>query len=211
MNHANTDAADAADAVGVGDAADTAAPGRKPALMRIELAWSPAPRTVELLSLHLPAGSTVRDALQASGLAARVPESPAGAVPVRHPGTQADSAGLDPTMRSKTDKHGNAALAISSSDTSAPRPSNGTSAQALGAKPGAKAHAAEERHWRGLSLAVFGRKLTLDSELFDGDRLDCCRPLRVDPKLARRERFNQQGSRRSGLFAKRREGSVAGY
>ena len=209
MNHANTDAADA---TGVGDAADTAAPCRKPALMRIELAWSPAPRTVELLSLHLPAGSTVRDALQASGLAARVPESPAGAVPVRHPGAQAGPAGLDLVMRSKTDKHGNAALASSSSDTSASKPSNNTSAQALGAPSGTKANAAEERNWRGLSLAVFGRKLTtLDSELFDGDRLDCCRPLRVDPKLARRERFNQQGSRRSGLFAKRREGSVAGY
>ena len=186
--------------------------------MRVEVAWSPAPRVVELLSLQLPAGGTVRDALQASGLAARVPESPAGALPVRHPGTQA---GPDVALGSKTGEQGSAAFGSASSDTGSSSSSDDTntfklfsdaSAQA-GAKPGAKAHAhvGEGRTWRGLSLAVFGRKLTLDSELFDGDRLDCCRPLRVDPKLARRERFNQQGSRRSGLFAKRREGSVAGY
>ena len=169
--------------------------------MRVELAWSPAPRTVELLSLQLPAGSTVRDALQASGLPARVPESPAGAVPVRQLGTQAEPG----VLRSEQGEHGIAALA------SASGPSSDTRARALHAQAGAKAHAGDGRSWRGLSLAVFGRKLTLDSELFDGDRLDCCRPLRVDPKLARRERFNQQGSRRSGLFARRREGSVAGY
>ena len=171
--------------------------------MRIEVAWSPAPRSVELLSLQLPVGSTVRDALQASGLAARVPESPAGAVPMRCLGTQA---GPDVSLRS-TSERGTAPLASPSRDTGVSGQPSNASAQA-GAKP---AHAGEARTWRGLSLAVFGRKLTLGSELFDGDRLDCCRPLRVDPKLARRERFNQQGSRRSGLFAKRREGSVAGY
>ena len=186
--------------------------------MRVELAWSPAPRTVELLSLQLPVGSTVRDALQASGLAARVPESPAGPVPVRQPGTQAEP---DAVLRSEQGEHGRTALAsasieashasasIEASHASASRPTNDARAQAPGAN--AEAHAGGERSWRGLSLAVFGRKLTWDSELFDGDRLDCCRPLRVDPKLARRERFNQQGSRRSGLFARRREGSVAGY
>ena len=206
--------------------------------MRIEVAWSPAPRSVELLSLQLPVGSTVRDALQASGLAARVPESPAGAVPMRRPGASPDA-----TQGSKKGEQGSAAVGSASRDTSSYsdtgsssssdtgsssssdtgsssssntntntfRLSSDASAQASGAKPGAKAHSGERHTWRGLSLAVFGRKLTLDSELFDGDRLDCCRPLRVDPKLARRERFNQQGSRRSGLFAKRREGSVAGY
>lgn len=177
--------------------------------MRVELAWSPAPRTVELLSLQLPVGSTVRDALQASGLAARVPESPAGPVPGRQPGTQAEP---DAVLRSEQGEHGRTALAsasIEASHASASRPTNDVRAQAPGAN--AEAHAGGERSWRGLSPAVFGRKLTLDSELFDGDRLDCCRPLRVDPKLARRERFNQQGSRRSGLFARRREGSVAGY
>jgi len=37
------------------------------------------------------------------------------------------------------------------------------------------------------------------------------RPLRVDPKLARRERFGRQGARSAGLFAKRRPGSKPGY
>jgi len=37
------------------------------------------------------------------------------------------------------------------------------------------------------------------------------RPLRVDPKLARRERFGQQGARAAGLFARRRPGAKPGY
>lgn len=64
---------------------------------------------------------------------------------------------------------------------------------------------------QALHLGVAGVAVHPDVVLFDGERLDCCRPLRVDPKLARRERFNQQGVRRSGLFAKRRPGAVAGY
>ncbi|ARU06763.1 hypothetical protein CCO03_09705 [Comamonas serinivorans] len=65
--------------------------------------------------------------------------------------------------------------------------------------------------WRGLRLAIFGSRVHLDRPLEDGDRLDVCRALRVDPKRARRERFSQQGAGRSGLFAKRRPGSVPGY
>jgi hypothetical protein len=37
-----------------------------------------------------------------------------------------------------------------------------------------------------------------------GDRLELYRPLLVDPKRARRERFARQGSRSAGLFARRR-------
>jgi putative ubiquitin-RnfH superfamily antitoxin RatB of RatAB toxin-antitoxin module len=37
------------------------------ASMHIELAYSPAPRVVASLALELPAGSTLADALQASG------------------------------------------------------------------------------------------------------------------------------------------------
>ena len=37
------------------------------------------------------------------------------------------------------------------------------------------------------------------------------RPLRVDPKLARRERFKKQGTRGAGLFASRRPGAKPGY
>jgi putative ubiquitin-RnfH superfamily antitoxin RatB of RatAB toxin-antitoxin module len=47
--------------------------------------------------------------------------------------------------------------------------------------------------------------------LRDGDRLELLRPLRVDPKVARRERFTGQGARSAGLFAKRRPNSKAGY
>jgi putative ubiquitin-RnfH superfamily antitoxin RatB of RatAB toxin-antitoxin module len=37
------------------------------------------------------------------------------------------------------------------------------------------------------------------------------RPLRVDPKVARRERFVKQGARTAGLFVKKRPGAKAGY
>ncbi|EXU78428.1 hypothetical protein AX13_16930, partial [Comamonas aquatica DA1877] len=36
-------------------------------------------------------------------------------------------------------------------------------------------------------------------------------PLKVDPKVARRERFAQQGARGAGLFASRRPNSKSGY
>ncbi|HYP70717.1 MAG TPA: RnfH family protein, partial [Variovorax sp.] len=48
-------------------------------------------------------------------------------------------------------------------------------------------------------------------QLKDGDRLELCRDLVVDPKVARRERFARQGARGTGLFAKRRTGAKAGY
>ncbi len=38
--------------------------------------------------------------------------------------------------------------------------------------------------------------------LRDGDRVELYRPLTVDPKTARRERFSRQGARTAGLFAK---------
>jgi sulfur carrier protein len=47
--------------------------------------------------------------------------------------------------------------------------------------------------------------------LRDQDRVEFYRGLRVDPKVARRERFSKQGARASGLFAKRRPGSKPGY
>ncbi len=61
------------------------------------------------------------------------------------------------------------------------------------------------------SYAVWGRRVELTTPLKDGDRLELLRPLTVDPKEARRLRFNQQGSRAAGLFAKRRQGAKAGY
>ena len=47
--------------------------------------------------------------------------------------------------------------------------------------------------------------------LREGDRVEVVRGLRVDPKVARRERFKGQGARSTGLFARRRPGSKAGY
>jgi putative ubiquitin-RnfH superfamily antitoxin RatB of RatAB toxin-antitoxin module len=62
-----------------------------------------------------------------------------------------------------------------------------------------------------LMLGIWGRKTSLKQVLQDDDRLEIYRPLRVDPKIARRERFNSQGVKKSGLFARKRAGAKAGY
>jgi len=62
-----------------------------------------------------------------------------------------------------------------------------------------------------LVLGIWGRKCTPDQELRDHDRVEIYRPLKVDPKVARRERFVRQGARAAGLFARKRPGSKAGY
>lgn len=62
-----------------------------------------------------------------------------------------------------------------------------------------------------LALGVWGRKTSLGHVLHDRDRVEIYRGLRVDPKVARRERFNGQGVKRAGLFAKTRAGAKAGY
>ena len=64
---------------------------------------------------------------------------------------------------------------------------------------------------RGGALGIWGRACTLEHVLRDRDRLEIYRPLLVDPKVARRERFVKQGVRAPGLFAKRRSGAKAGY
>ena len=64
---------------------------------------------------------------------------------------------------------------------------------------------------QSLTLSVWGRKASPDQPLRAGDRLEWLRGLRVDPKLARRERFQRQGARNAGLFARRRVGGKAGY
>lgn len=64
---------------------------------------------------------------------------------------------------------------------------------------------------QALSPGLWGRKAEWSTLLREGDRVELYRPLRVDPKVARRERFGQQGARRAGLFAKKRPGSAAGY
>ena len=60
-------------------------------------------------------------------------------------------------------------------------------------------------------VGVWGRKADGQQALQDGDRVEVYRPLLVDPKVARRERFARQGARTTGLFAKKRAGAKAGY
>lgn len=62
-----------------------------------------------------------------------------------------------------------------------------------------------------LAIGIWGRKSSLAHQLRDKDRVEIYRGLRVDPKVARRERFNRQGVKSAGLFAKIRAGAKAGY
>jgi len=62
-----------------------------------------------------------------------------------------------------------------------------------------------------LEVGIWGIRCTPDQILAAGDRIEFYRPLRVDPKVARRERFVRQGAKTAGLFAKRRPGAKAGY
>lgn len=61
------------------------------------------------------------------------------------------------------------------------------------------------------AVSLWSRRVGLDEVVRDGDRVAVARPLLVDPKLARRERFKGQGSKTAGLFSKRRPGAKAGY
>jgi putative ubiquitin-RnfH superfamily antitoxin RatB of RatAB toxin-antitoxin module len=59
-------------------------------------------------------------------------------------------------------------------------------------------------------VGIWGRKARLDQLLCQGDRVEIYRPLQVDPKLARRERFRKQGVRAAGLFARRKSETGTG-
>lgn len=61
------------------------------------------------------------------------------------------------------------------------------------------------------AVGLWGRRCTPQQVLREGDRVEVCRPLKVDPKVARRERFRKQGARGTGLFAQRRPGAKPGY
>lgn len=65
--------------------------------------------------------------------------------------------------------------------------------------------------FKAVACGIWGRACDWDQVLSDNDRLELCRPLTVDPKVARRERFQRQGARGTGLFANRRKGGKAGY
>lgn len=45
-------------------------------------------------------------------------------------------------------------------------------------------------------VGVFGREVSIDAALADGDRVEIYRPLQVDPKDARRERARRRGRTR---------------
>ena len=112
--------------------------------LHITVVYSPRPREVHELTLQLPSGSTVVQAVRASGVFDQFPE-----IDLRD-------------------------------------------------------HAA-------FGIGIWGRKTTASHVLRDSDRIEIYRALKVDPKVARRERFQKQGSRGAGLFAKRRAGAKPGY
>jgi putative ubiquitin-RnfH superfamily antitoxin RatB of RatAB toxin-antitoxin module len=55
-------------------------------------------------------------------------------------------------------------------------------------------------------VGIWGRKARLADVLRQGDRVEIYRPLQIDPKVARRERFRKQGARAAGLFARKKSG-----
>ncbi len=80
-------------------------------------------------------------------------------------------------------------------------PAGATVAEALASSGLFEAHPALRE--QPLALAVWGRHAARVQTLRDRDRVEVLRPLQVDPKVARRERFVKQGSRGTGLFAKK--------
>lgn len=62
-----------------------------------------------------------------------------------------------------------------------------------------------------LAVGVWGRVVDREVVLKHLDRVEIYRPLTVDPKVARRERFARQGARTTGLFARQRAGGKSGY
>jgi putative ubiquitin-RnfH superfamily antitoxin RatB of RatAB toxin-antitoxin module len=117
--------------------------------LRITLCWSLEPRHVHEMSLQVPEGSTVQDALE-QGVALCLQ----------------DTASIDSPSLSSLQFQ----------------------------QPG-----------------IWGKKVPWTQLVQGGDRIELYRPLKVDPKVARRQRFKRQGKGRTGLFANRKSGSAAGY
>ena len=57
------------------------------------------------------------------------------------------------------------------------------------------------------AVGVWGRQARQEQVLRDGDRVEVLRPLQVDPKVARRERFRKQGITR-GRSVRRQAGGA---
>ncbi len=71
-----------------------------------------------------------------------------------------------------------------------------------------------EQRYPGLQakgVGIWYRQVRPDRAVQDGDRVELYRPLVVEPMAARRARFEAQGARGAGLFARRRPGGKAGY
>jgi putative ubiquitin-RnfH superfamily antitoxin RatB of RatAB toxin-antitoxin module len=64
---------------------------------------------------------------------------------------------------------------------------------------------------KGMQWCIWGKLTQPDHVLRQQDRIEGVRPLKVDPKVARRERFKGQGAKAAGLFASRRAGAKPGY
>jgi putative ubiquitin-RnfH superfamily antitoxin RatB of RatAB toxin-antitoxin module len=60
-------------------------------------------------------------------------------------------------------------------------------------------------------MSIWGHPCQMDTLLNPMDRIELSRSLKVDPKVARRERFQAQGAKSAGLFAKKRPGAKPGY
>lgn len=82
-------------------------------------------------------------------------------------------------------------------------PAGCTVEQAWSLTPWVHSHpsAAPGQPW---SASIWGRKVDGATVLREGDRIEWLRPLTVDPKVARRERFKGQGVRGAGLFSRRK-------
>ena len=81
--------------------------------------------------------------------------------------------------------------------------------QWLQSKPSADATSLSSLQFQ--QAGIWGRKIPWTQSVKEGDRVELYRPLKVDPKVARRQRFKRQGKGRTGLFANRKSGSAAGY
>jgi putative ubiquitin-RnfH superfamily antitoxin RatB of RatAB toxin-antitoxin module len=81
-------------------------------------------------------------------------------------------------------------------------PAGSTVADAIAASPLRREFPALEAG--AMTTGVWGRKAAPGQVLRDRDRVEIYRPLLVDPKVARRERFQRQGARAAGLFARKR-------
>lgn len=79
-------------------------------------------------------------------------------------------------------------------------PENATVAEALAAS--GLPNECPDWESQALALSVWGRAQGPGHALRDQDRVEVLRPLRVDPKVARRERFSKQGARAAGLFSR---------